>query len=295
VSRVKTESKEISDAQIRAMLEAFAGPPAPALSDVRAERRPTRRTALLLATTLLALGLAVPGALALLGYWETPKQFLADRSQPDYAKRMVREWLRNHGHVGPGPQYQPSRLVGLTKGVTVHTPDGEVRLYGLRLAHNPRGFIVVPAANSLAFSWSLVVPKTSFLIPPPLPLEGSPAQTTQPKAVYRRCKPGWALQYLHGEPNANGAHPGNGGFAYVVGRASRAVASVHVAYRDGSTTKGATTAGYFLVWIKPTARRRVILIADDAAGKAIARLPVGPYGGLDYTSGVPKSLFPCAP
>jgi hypothetical protein len=72
VSYEQTQPREVSDAQIRAMLEAFAGPDEPLLASVRPRRRSTRRTVLLLAAGLLVVGLAVPGALALLGKWESP-------------------------------------------------------------------------------------------------------------------------------------------------------------------------------------------------------------------------------
>src|SRR5262245_29199710 len=95
-----------SDARIKAMLEAFAGPDAPLSPPVRSKRRVSRGTLILVLAGLVGVGLAVPAALALLGQWKTPKQFFADPSQPRYVKQLVRETLKEYNC----PNCQPKHL-----------------------------------------------------------------------------------------------------------------------------------------------------------------------------------------
>jgi hypothetical protein len=268
---------EISDDQVRAMLDVFAGPASPQPPAGRTRRRATRRTVIVLVAGLVALGLAVPGALALLGYWESPKQFLADPSQPAYAKRFVRQWLE-HEYIGPQPE--DIRLVALTRGVTAGTPTGDIRAYVLRLA---RG-----TAIALFDEQKPRYPRILYI-----PM--SKAQTGEiEKDWYHPCPHGWALQYLEGPaaaPDRIGRTVG-----WTVGRAATRVASVHVLYRDGSTTRGAVKDGYFVVWMKPSAAwTNVTVIAENADGKTIARLVVGGYGGKPFWSVKPGRSFACAP
>jgi hypothetical protein len=284
VSEVRVRRAEISDDRVRAMLDVFAGPASPQPLAGGTRRQATRRTVIVLVAGLIALGLAVPGALALFGYWETPKQFLADPSQPAYAKRFVRRWLTNKYFNGPRPA--PIRLVALTRGVTAGTPTGDIRAYVLRLEQGTalgRGTaIAVFTEQRPRYPWILFIPM-------------SKAQTSGiEKDWYHPCPHGWALQYLEGPATA----PDRVGrtVGWTVGRAASRVASVHVLYRDGSTTRGAVKDGYFVAWMKPGAAwTNVTVVAENAAGKTIARLVVGGYGGKPFWSVKPGRRFACAP
>jgi hypothetical protein len=278
---------EISDDQVRAMLDVFAGPASPQPPAGVTRRRATRRTVIVLVAGLVALGLAVPGALALFGYWETPKQFLADPSQPAYAKRFVRQWLTSHyanNYFGPRPV--PIRLVALTRGVTAGTPTGDIRAYVLRIA----GGTAVGRGTAIAVfigryprdAWVYFIPMNK-------------AQTGEiEKDWYHPCPHGWALQYLEGPVTAPDRIGRTVGWTF--GRAASRVASVHVLYRDGSTTRGAVKDGYFVAWMKPSAAwTNVTVIGENAAGNTIARLVVGGYGGKPFWSVKPGRSFACAP
>jgi hypothetical protein len=274
VSEVQVWRAEISDDRVRAMLDVFAGPASPKPSAGGTRRRATRRTLIVLVAGLVALGLAVPGALALFGYWETPKQFLADSSQPAYAKRFVRQWLE-HEHIGQQPE--DIRLVALTRGVTAGTPTGDIRAYELRLAHGTA--IAVFTRQRPRYPSILYIAQTGGI----------------EKDWFHPCPHGWALQYLAGPaaaPDRTGRTVG-----WTVGRAASRVASVHVLYRDGSTTRGAVKDGYFVAWMKPSAAwTNVTLVAENAAGKTIARLVLGGYGGKPFLWSVkPGRRFACAP
>jgi hypothetical protein len=273
VSEVQVWRAEISDARVRAMLDVFAGPASPQPPAGGTRRRATRRTVIVLVAGLVALGLAVPGALALFGYWETPKQFLADSSQPAYAKRFVRQWLE-HEHIGQQPE--DIRLVALTRGVTAGTPTGDIRAYELRLAHGTA--IAVFTRQRPRYPSILYIAQTGGI----------------EKDWFHPCPHGWALQYLAGPaaaPDRIGRTVG-----WTVGRAASRVASVHVLYRDGSTTRVAVKDGYFVAWMKPSAAwTNVTVVAENAAGKTIARLVVGGYGGKPFWSVKPGRRFACAP
>lgn len=259
MSEPRTQQTNVSDAQIRAMLDAFAGSASPIRSQIRSRRRATRRTFILLAAGLLALGLAVPGSLALLGnHSETPKQFLRDRSQPPNAKRVIRMMLSMPAFKG--------RVTSIESVVTAHTPDGEVRVYDLRLTHNESGTAVILSrlggTGTAAFGG------------------GNPTLA---------CPRGWALR-----AGAGGVDRPGKSFAYIAGRVSPKVASVHVLYRNGTTTPSAVGNGYFLSWIKPRAYySNVTLIADNAAGTEVGRLRAGGSGGIPHRPGVPDNQQSC--
>jgi hypothetical protein len=246
------------------MLEAFAGPAAPQPSGARVRRRATRRTLILLVAGLVALGLAVPGALALLGTWETPKQFFADRSEPAYAKRVVRELLTKHKYleISPPPKGGPilaprvPRLVAIKHVLVAHTPNGVASGYALRF-DDGIGFAVIGPGLTHTYMWAFDVPNP---------------------VLDRGCTRGWALQRVDGGTDQIGKT-----YGYVSGRVSSRVASLHVLYRDGSTTESAVGGGYFFAWIKPSAGwTNVTLIAENAAGHTIARLVSGGYGGIPF-------------
>jgi hypothetical protein len=283
VSEVDVRRTQVSDDQVREMLDVFAGPASPQPLVGGMTRRATRRTVIVLVAGLVALGLAVPGALALFGYWETPKQFLADPSQPAYAKRFVRQWLTDYYSkrlLGGAPDI---RLVALTRGVTASTPTGDIRAYVLRLEHGtapvPGTAIAVFTGKKRPDAWVYLVPMTKA--------EGRSIGMVP----YQPCPQGWALQYLRGDAFQIGRTAG-----WTVGRAASGVAAVHVLYHDGSTTRGAVKDGYFVVWMKPSAAwRNVTVVAENAAGKTVARLVVSGYGGMPYWSAKPARPYACAP
>jgi hypothetical protein len=235
----------------------------------------------LVAAGLVALGLAVPASLALLGKWESTKQFLTDRSEPAYAKNIVRKWDRQTGYKTLGLNVQ---LIALNHALTAQTPNGEAGVYALRFDHNLIGFAV------------LAEPKRNM---PHIPLADFFSVLPTSKAVegrtntilYHGCPPGWALQRLDGGTAQIGKT-----YGYLIGRAAPRVASVQILYQDGSTTQGAVGNGYFLTWMKPSAGwTNVTLIAKDAPGKTIARLVSGGYGGIPFLPAKPRSPFACAP
>jgi hypothetical protein len=275
VSEAHVRRTDTADDQIRTMLDAFAGPASPRLSASGSRRRATRRTVILLVAGIVALGFAVPGALALFRYWETPKQFLSDSTQPAYAKRFVREWLTSRGYMVTGDGLE---LVALTRGVTASTPTGGIRVYALRLAHGEIGFAVFTGRNPRD-PWVYIIPT-------------SKAQTGPIERIwYRPCPDRWALQYLTGDTFQIGRT-----VAYALGRAANSVASVQVRYQDGSTTRGAVADGYFVAWMKPSAAwTNVTVIGENAAGTRIASLVVAGNGGMPFWSVKPSRPFACAP
>lgn len=243
------------------MLDAFAGPASPVPRDPR-RRRATRRTFVLLAAAVAALGLAVPGSLALLGNSETPKQFFHDSGQPPNAKKVIRELLRLRGFFHHG------KLVSITNVITTQTPAGQMRVYTLRFTHGYLGTAVISARNGGT---------------------GSVAIGDASTAPDRVCPRGWALQANGGSSD----FPGHT-FSFAVGRVSSGVASVHILYRNGTTTPSAVGGGYFLAWIKPRAAySNVTLVADNALGLEVGRLEIGGNGVPVFRPGVPDAQRGC--
>ena len=242
------------------MLDAFAGPESPA-SQPRRGRHATRRTFVLLAAGVAALGLAVPGSLALLGGPETPKQFFSDAKQPANAKRIIREMFERRG-------FSRARLLSIANVITARTPDGELRVYALRLPHGSIGTAVISSKRLGS---------------------GFVGISSRAYSAERLCPSGWAMR-------ANGggsARPGRT-YSYVIGNVSRKVASVHVLYRDGTTTPGAVGGGYFLAWVEPRAAySKVTLVAENPQGRVIAKLKVGGMGGVVPRPGVPRLQEGC--
>jgi hypothetical protein len=242
---------------------------------------------LLLIATLVVLGLVVPGALALFGRWETPKHFVADKSQPPWMRDTIRHWMLDS--VEGGPYEWGTHVIAVKTVLNANTPDGPARVYAFRFTHGLTGSLAVlthkPRLLAESGDWGL-----NQTHPPP-----------------GGCPPGWALQYLNGGTERIGKTVG-----YVYGRASPRVASVHVLYPNGSTTHSAVGNGYFLAWMKPSAARtNVTLIAENAAGRTVARLVIlaarhisptdrfaegaglAPGGGL--LAAKSRSHYPCAP
>jgi hypothetical protein len=257
--------------QIRSMLTAFAGPPAPLPRGTRRRRRATGRTLVLLALALATLVLAVPGGLALLSnLWETPKQFLADRSQPARARQLIRqeqqfERIAKAGYTGP-------RLRAIKRLLTAPTPNGEVSVYLLRFSRGGIGyFFSGPMPQGTALSIGTAYGLTGFAPP---------------------CPRGWALQYVDG--GGGDALPRFRSDGYVFGRAAARVASIHVLYPDGSTTPGAVANGFFFTSIESTAANtNVTIVADNHAGGTVGRLVVGGYGGSPFPTNKPWPIFIC--
>ena len=243
------------------MLDAFAGPERP-MPRPRRRRHATRRTFVLVAAAVAALGLAVPGSLALLGgHSETPRQFFHDSTQPANAKRIIREMFERRG-------FTRARLLAITNVITARTPDGELRVYALRLAHSSIGTAVISSKRLGS---------------------GFVGISSRAYSAERVCPSGWALR-------ANGggsARPGRT-YSYVIGDVSPKVASVHVLYRNGTTTPSAVGGGYFLAWVAPRAAfSNVTLVAENAQGREVGRLEVGGMGGIASRPGVPRLQEGC--
>jgi hypothetical protein len=236
------------------MLDAFAGPETP-VPLLRRRRHATRRTFILLAAGLAALGLAVPGSLALLGdHAETPKQFFRDSQQPANAKKVIRQMLRLRG-------FQRGTLLSITNVIDARTPAGRMSVYTLRFTHGYVGTAVISARKGGS---------------------GSVALGGVGNDPNRVCPRGWVLRADGGESDVPGRT-----YSFVVGRVSAKVASVHVLYNNGTTTPSAVGGGYYLAWIKPRAAySNVTLVAENAVGLEVGRIRIG-------GNGVPQSGQGC--
>lgn len=236
------------------MLNAFAGPEH-AVPLPRRRRYATRRTFIVVAAGLAALGLAVPGSLALLGgRSETPKQFFRDAQQPANAKKVIRQMLRLRG-------FQRGTLLSITNVIDAQTPAGRMSVYTLRFTHGYLGTAVISARKG--GSGSVTIGNAS----------------TGPE---RMCPGGWVFHAEGGESDVPGRT-----YSFAVGRVSAKVASVHVLYNNGTTTPSAVGGGYYLAWIKPRAAySNVTLVAENAVGLEVGRIQIG-------GNGVPQSGQGC--
>jgi hypothetical protein len=269
-----TQPSRLADEQIRSMLAAFAGPPAPLRRGTRRRRRATGRTVVLLAIALAALVLAVPGGLALLSsLWETPKQFLADRGQPAVARQLIRR--EQESERTATIKHEPSRLREIMRVLTAPTPQGDVSVYLLRFHGGDTGYF--------------------FTGPLPPGVSGgiSVGSAYLPTALVPPCPRGWVLQYVDG--GGGDSLPRFKSDGYVFGHAAARVASIHVLYRNGSTTPGSVANGFFFTSIKSSAANtNVTIVADNHAGKTVGQLVVGGYGGSPFPTSKPWPLFICA-
>ena len=225
------------------MLDSFAGPEGPAPRP-RRRRHATRRTFVLVAVVTAALGLAVPGSLALLGGPETPKQFFHDSTQPANAKKVIRQMVMLRG-------FQRGKLVSITNVIDTQTPAGRMFVYTLRFTHGYLGTAVISARKGGSGSISI----------------GSANDDGA-------CPRGWALRAEGGESDLPGRT-----YSFAIGRVSAKVASVHVLYGNRTTTPSAVGGGYYLAWIKPRAAySNVTLVAENALGLKVGSVRIGGNG-----------------
>jgi hypothetical protein len=225
------------------------------------------------AIVLVAL-VAVPVGWALLSsVWETPKQFLNDPSQPPRAKLLIR-WGQQFERVFPG--YPGGRrLAAISHLMSAPTPEGNVEAYALRFSGRGIGFALLDFGRY-----------------PGVPLSFG-YEREGPTGLARRCPRDWALQYLI-DGGTSLAHSRSNG--YILGRAAAKVASIHVLYPDGTTTRGTVANGYFFVWIKHAAETtNVTLLAANRTGETVGRLVVGGYGGRPFRPSELWSPFICVP
>ncbi len=268
-----TEPRRLADDQIRSMLTAFAGAPAPLPRRTRRRRRATGRTLALVAIALVMLVVAVPVGLALLSsLWETPKQFLVDRSQPARARQLIR--MEQQLERTAKTKHKPPRLREITRVLTAPTPQGDVSVYLLRFHGGDIGYF--------------------FTGPLPPGVSGgiSVGSAYLPTALAPPCPRGWALQYVDG--GGGDSLPRFRSNGYVFGRAAAKVASIDVLYADGSAVAGTVANGFFFTWLKSSAANaNVTIVADNRDGATVGRLVVGGYGGSPFPTSRPWPLFIC--
>jgi hypothetical protein len=255
--------EERADEKIRAMLNAFAGHGEP-ISSLRPRRSPSRRTLVVATATLLALGLAVPGALALLGVLsETPQQFISDSNQPFNARNAIAQYIeRTRGRT--------ATLIDVRQVVTADTPDGPYNVYALGFAGGLQGTAVISSRTG-----------------------GIAALGYGPPVA---CPAGWALQGGISTVELPGKTP-----LYMTGRTSDAVASLDVLYPDGHSSPAAVSNGFFLAWVTPLPggpngkgfSPTVTLIARNATGAEIGRLTVRGDGDIPPSPGQARQAVPC--
>ncbi|MBA3736258.1 MAG: hypothetical protein H0W90_13875 [Actinobacteria bacterium] len=270
----------ISEREIRALLEAFAGPPEPVRNRHHASDRISRRTLLLAAASLFALVVAVP-ALALHGQIsQTINHFLADKSTPENAKEVVGGVSRAplealpliKGSIRPsGTVELPYTLTSARQVLTANTPQGEIRLYELTFSNDYKGSAMVSLTTREVggAAWGPDIP----------------------------CPSGWALKGGSTQATYPGRTP-----LYVTGRIAPAVASVDVVYPDGHTTPATLGDGYFLASVlpekgAPTERTNfsppVTLVAHNSRGQEIGHLRVRSDGDIPPSPGQPAQAVAC--
>ena len=267
LTHTKAERARVSDDDIRAMFEAFAGPAHP-ISDqepISPKRAASRRTFILVAAAVVALGLFVPASLALLGQFsQTPHQFIGDASQPLNARKMIEQFISHK------PGFEPT-LTDVRPVVTANTPDGEYRVYELVFTDGIKGTAVVSSATG-----------------------GIAGMSYGPPAA---CPAKWALQAGGSMVAIPGKTP-----LYITGQTSNAVASVDVLYPDGHSTPAAISNGYFLAWAiplpgAPNSRSGfsppVTLVARDAARNEIGHLSVRDDGDIPPAPGQSPQAVAC--
>jgi hypothetical protein len=255
--------EERADENLRAMFDAFAGPVGP-ISSLRSRRSPSRRTLVVAAAALLALGLAVPGALALLGVLsETPQQFISDSNQPFNARHAIEQYIERT----PG---RTAALEDVRQVVTADTPDGTYYVYALGFAGGLQGTAVISSRTGGIAALGYGPPVT--------------------------CPAGWALQAGISTVELPGKTP-----LYVTGQTSDAVTSLDVLYPDGHSSPAVVSNGFFLAWVAPLPggpngkgfSPPVTLIAREATGSEIGRLTVRGEGDIPPSPGQARQAVPC--
>jgi hypothetical protein len=193
------------------------------------------------------------------------EQFTTDRNEPSSIRRFVKGWLTGQTK----PPFSLEQIVAIrTWLVAPHTPDGSVHVYGLKLTDGNLAFFFWIHHRGVAFN------------------DKGAAELFPGIATTRDCPHGWALQPMWGVEG------------YLFGRASARVASIHVLYRDGSTTQGMVKNGFFLAWMKSSAAAtNVKVIAKARSGKKVASLTTAgsgqpPHDG-NVWGGSPSDLNVC--
>jgi hypothetical protein len=253
-----------ADEKVREMLRAFAGPADP-ISSLRSRRRrsPSRRTLVVVAAALLALGLVVPGALALLGVLsETPQQFISDSNQPFNARHTIEQYIER----------EPRRaaLEDVRQVVTADTPDGTYNVYALSFAGGLQGTAIVSSRTGGIAALGYGPPVT--------------------------CPAGWALHAGIATVELPGKTP-----LYVTGQTSNAVASLDVLYPDGHSSPAAVSNGFFLAWVTPLPggpngkefSPPATLLARNSTGGEIGRLTVRADGDIPPSPGQARQAVAC--
>jgi hypothetical protein len=216
------------------------------------------------AAALLALGLVVPGALALLGVLsETPQQFISDSNQPFNARHAIEQYIERT----PG---RTAALEDVRQVVAADTPDGSYNVYALSFAGRLQGTAIISSRTG-----------------------GIAALGYGPPVV---CPAGWALQAGIATVELPGSTP-----LYVTGRTSDAVVSVDVIYPDGHSSPAAVSNGFFLAWVVPLpggpngkgVSPSVTLIARNATGTALGRLTVRGDGDIQPSPGQARQAVAC--
>jgi len=270
----------VSEVQIAAMLEWFAGAAQPlSHSERRRSHRRWRRLVLLIAVGLLSLAVAVPALALHRQIAEGLSQFLADEKQPQNAKEMVKGVARGplqalpliKGTLRPaGSTELPYTLTSVREVIAAQTPSGEIRLYELSFSNGYRGSAMI-SVDTQEVGGAVWGPDTP-------------------------CPSGWALKAGGGYVTLPGQTP-----LFVSGRVGEAVASVKVAYPDGHTAPAAVGDGYFLGWVIPTGESHdranysppVTLIARNSAGKELGHLSVRSDGDIPPSPSQPAQAVAC--
>lgn len=224
----------------------------------------TRRPWLTIAAVaFVALGLAVPASLALLGQFsETPKQFVGDTSHPLNARTVIEHYIRRERGFA-------AALTDIRQVVTADTPDGPYSVYALKFTGGLQGTAIISSATRGIAALGYGPPVT--------------------------CPPGWALQAGISTVELPGKTP-----IYVTGRTSATVAALDVIYPDGHSASAMISNGYFLAWVAPLPSSSgkgysppVTLIARDATGHEIGHLTVRGNGVIPPSPGQAPPAVPC--
>ena len=270
----------VSEVQITAMLDVFAGPVEPVLhNERRSSHRRSRRLVLLVAVGLLALAVAVPALALHRQIAEGLNQFLADKEQPQNAKKMVEGFKHAplqalpliKGTLQPrGSKELPYKLTSVRQVIAANTPSGEVRLYELNFSNGYKGSAMISVGNE-EVGGAVWGPDTP-------------------------CPAGWALRAGGSFVSLPGRTP-----LFVSGRVGEEVASVEIVYPDGQMGSAVVGGGYFLGWVIPTGESHdqadysppVRLVARNGAGQELGHLSVRSDGDIPPAPGQAAQAVAC--